>query len=320
VILNYYQIVVLVNRFNNMKKVLIAFAFLFLGLEAFACDACGCAATGSYSGIYPQFSKNLFGIRYGFTEFTHPNTTLNYNGDSRVYKDYFQRFEAWGRFYPSDKVQLFVFVPYQVHRREEERRATEISGVGDITILANYALVNTGDSLDRKFNHTLLLGGGFTLPTGKYQERDEGQQMLPAQFQIGTGAYSLSTQLNYTIRHKGFGINTELSYTFRDVNERSYRFGESANMAISGFYWITTEKMAILPNVGWSYEEYQHDLEYGQPKAETGGNMQFLNLGVDINYRRLFLRGFIQNPLSQDLPDSQPTSGVRWNASVSYVF
>lgn len=318
--MNYYQINGLMNLLNKMKKVLIAFMFLFTSAKAFPCDACGCAMTGAYNGIYPQFSKNLFGFRYGFTEFTHPNTPLNYNGDSRVYKDYFQRFEAWGRFYPSDKVQLFVFVPYQIHRREEENRTTVIRGVGDITLLANYALINTGDSLDRKFNHTLLLGGGFTLPTGKYQERDEGQQMLPAQFQIGTGAYSLSTQLNYTIRHKGFGLNTELSYTFRDVNERSYRFGESANMAISGFYWIKTDDVAILPNLGWSYEEYQPDLEYGQQKAETGGNMQFLNLGVDVNYQRLFLRGFIQNPLSQDLPESQPTSGVRWNASISYVF
>ena len=308
------------NLPTNLKHAFIALVFMLSGMNAFSCDACGCAMTGAYNGIYPQFSRNLLGFRYGNTEFTHPNTPLNYNGESRVYKDYFQRFEAWGRFYPSDKVQLFAFVPYQVHRREEENRTTEIRGVGDITILANYALVNTGDSLDRKFNHTLLLGGGFTLPTGKYQERDEGQQMLPAQFQIGTGAYSLSTQLNYTIRHKGFGLNTELSYTFRDVNERSYRFGESANMAISGFYWIKKDGMAILPNLGWSYEEYHPDLEYGQRKAETGGNMQFLNLGVDLNYKRLFLRGFVQNPLSQNLPEAQPRSGLRWNASISYIF
>jgi len=318
--LNYYQINGLPNLPNNMKKVLIMFVWLLTGLEAFPCDACGCAMTGSYNGIYPQFSKNLFGFRYGYTEFTHPNTPLNYNGDSRVYNDYFERFEAWGRFYPSDKVQLFVFVPYQVHRREEQNRTTEIRGVGDMSVLANYALVNTGDSLGRKFNHTLLVGAGFSLPTGKYQERDEGQQMLPSQFQIGTGAYSLSANINYTLRHKGFGINTEFSHTFRDVNERSYRFGESSNAAFSGFYWIKIRDVAILPNLGWSYEAYQPDLEYGEEKTETGGDMQFVNFGVDINYKQLFLRGFVQNPIIQNLPKSQPSSGVRWSASISYVF
>lgn len=275
---------------------------------------------GAYKGIYPQFSNNMLGLRYSFTQFTHPNTPLNYNGDRRVFNDHFERYEMWGRFYPSDRIQVFVFVPYQVNTREEEEQTTIIKGVGDISLSANYALVNTGDSLERSFRHTLLLGVGLTLPTGKYQERDEGQQMLPAQFQIGTGAYAFSANLNYTVRHKGFGINSQLSYTFRDVNERSYRFGKSGTAAVSAFYWFNSGKMAILPNLGWSYENYAPDLEYGVKKPETGGDMQFVNIGVDVNYKRFFLRGFVQNPIVQNLPQSQPSSGVRWNASLSYVF
>lgn len=303
-----------------MKRLILIFFLLGLSQISLACEVCGTAMTGSYNGIYPQFSNRLVGQRYGYSKFSHPNTLDNYNGTSRVLEDTYQVVEAWGRFYPTPRIQLLAFVPYQFNKREETERTTEISGVGDLTVSANYTIINTGDSLNRKFKHTWLAGGGITLPTGKYQARDENGTSLPAQFQIGTGAYAFRFMTNYTIRYKGWGLNTNLNYTVRGENERNYQFGNQSAIAVGAFYWFKWKETSILPNIGYSFEDFQADLEDGRTKESTGGTMQFLNIGMDVNMNRIFLRTFVQVPLSQELPEAQPTTGARINGSIAWVF
>lgn len=304
-----------------MKKLLILIAIAStIGTTAFACEICGCAMTGNYNGIYPQFSNNIVGLRYGYSQFTHPYTDENYNGTSRVKSDAFQTAEVWGRFYPSDRVQILAFVPYKIHERVETDRTTTIQGIGDITAMANFTVINTGDSSDVKLKQTWLLGGGLTLPTGKYQQRDENGTFLPAQFQIGTGAYSFRAMTNYTIRYEALGLNANVEYITRTENERSYQFGDSYSFAASAFYWIKFKDISIIPNIGIGYENYAPDYELDEEKESTGGTLNTLSAGVDLNVKRLFVRVFMQSPFNQDLPPAQPTSGNRYNASVGLVF
>ncbi len=302
-------------------NVLAAFSMVLLSFQPTqACDMCGCAMGGNYSGIFPQFSKNIIGVRHQFRSFSHPNTYLNTNGDSRVLTDEFRSTEIWGRFYPHPKVQLFVFVPYRSHERTETLRNTRISGIGDISVMANYALVNTGDSLDRKYRHTLLLGGGVKLPTGKYQQRDENKLLLPAQFQIGTGGYALVANVNYTLRYKAFGLNSEVSYRHNTANEWVYQFGAQTAAVANIFYWIDSGKTTILPSAGIAWERYDKDLEFNRQKTETGGEVLLANLGLDLYFPRFFVQASAQLPFAQDLPFAQPKAALRLNVSVAFTF
>jgi hypothetical protein len=303
------------------KRHVLAFFFLALGFtQARACDVCGCAMTGTYSGIYPQFTRSIVGLRWRQANFFHPNTDLNLNGSSRVLEDRFQTAEFWGRFYPHPRIQLFAFVPYKINQRTETERTTTISGIGDINLLANYTIVNTGDSANVKLKHTLLVGGGIKLPTGHYQERDENLTMLPAQFQIGTGAYTYTASLNYTIRYEGFGINSDFAYRYSGENERGYQFGAQTSVAINGFYWFQLKGASVLPSAGWSFENYEIDEENGREKPETGGQLQLLNLGCDVYFGNWFAQVSIQQPLLQDIPFAQPDTGTRISFGLARTF
>lgn len=304
----------------NLRIVILVFFSAILSTQSKACDACGCAMTGNFGGIYPQFTKNIFGVRYGNRSFDHPNTDLNFNGSSRVLRDEFNSIEVWGRFYPHPRIQVFAFVPYRNHTREETERTTTISGIGDITLSANYTVFNTADSIEARVRHALLFGGGVFLPTGKYMQKDERLITMPAQFQVGTGAFAYSLNTNYTLRFKRFGLNLDFFAKFNEENERTYEFGNQFASTASVFYKINTSGIAFLPNIGCSYEYYEKDIEFDQPKEDTGGEVALVNLGLDLYMDRVFFSASAQIPFRQSLPFSQPASANRLNIGVAYLF
>lgn len=305
--------------FSKSLKAIIG--FFILAQSAAACDICGCNMSGNYGGIYPQFTKNIIGFRYGHQIFNHPNTDLNFNGSSRVVQDQFQTYEVWGRFYPHPRVQVFAFVPYRINTREETERTTELSGIGDMSVMVNYTLFNTGDSITRgPWKHAFLVGAGVKLPTGKYMQRDERRVSLPSQFQLGTGAYTYILNANYTLRYGQWGMNLDYAYRFNTENERSYRFGDQWSTAGNLFYTINRGSTAFLPNAGVSYEHYGIDEEFGVDKEQTGGELFLFNTGLDVYVDRFFVRATVQVPLSQEIPFAQPATEARLSIGVSYTF
>ncbi len=294
---------------------------LLTGQLVLGCDICGCASGGTFSGIYPQFESNIIGLQYNQQRLTHPFTPLNFNGDSRVLRDDYHQYTLWGRFFVKPRVQVLAFLPVSQNIRRETERNTSIDGISDLTLMANYTVINTGDSLYPRVKQALLLGGGVQLPIGKYQQRDENMLILPPNFQVGTGAFSYILHANYTVRYGQLGINMDYQYRINDENERTYRFGNSHALVSNLFYKFKAGKnAALLPSAGISYEHYARDTEFGREKETTGGDFLFANLGVDYVVKRYFLRAFVQQPLSQNLPMAQPSTGPRFGVSVSLVF
>ncbi len=303
-----------------MNKILISVLLCFAALaDVQACDICGGAMGGGMNGIYPQFTRNIIGLNYKLNQFDHPNTLDNFNGSSQVLSDQFQTIELWGRFYAHPRVQILGYVPFQVNNRTETERETEISGIGDMSVTVNYSIVNTADSLNKKVKHMLLVGVGATLPTGKYQARDETKAIMPADFQIGSGAYSLSPNLNYTVRTNGWGLNLAGQYSFLGENELQYNYGDQWSGNASVFYWYQKGNWSLVPNVGIGYEKDEVDYQYDVEKPVTGGSLKKLTGGVDVNVNRLFFRFYCEQPFDQDIPAAQPEGGFRWNVGLSLV-
>lgn len=306
----------------HLQKKLIIFLLLSCGMyvPAAGCDICGGGAGGNYTGILPQFQKNIAGVRFQYRNFLHPATSENMNGNSRVQEDRFFTQELWMRLYPAPRIQVFVFVPYRVHQRQETQRTTTIQGMGDMYFTANYTLVNTGDSVKKKWKNVLLVGGGIKLPTGRYQQRDETRVMLPASFQTGSGAYAYLFNVLHTLRVRKWGLYSNVQYSIPAVNELQLRNGRQLSASATVFYWKKIKKSALLPNIGVSYENAQKDLEYGVVKAATGGSVTFANAGLDIYLQRLLINTFVQLPLFQQVAYAQPENQLRAGVGISYFF
>lgn len=301
-----------------MKKILLI-ALITFSLSGQACDICGCSGSTNYLGILPLVQQNLAGFRFQYTGFTHPNTSENFNGQSRVLSDQYYHTEAWFRFYPTERLQVFAFLPYKWNTRTETERTTTIQGIGDVKLMANYALLQPKDET-ALWKHFLLVGGTISAPTGKYMQRDETKAMMPAWFQIGTGAWGAGANLFYTVRYKAVGLNLNAQYMHNGKNELEYQFGDQTSVSLTAFYWLDVKKTTILPQVGVGYDYFGQDKSFGDPEAITGGSRLVATLGFDWYVNRFLISGFYQLPLTQDLPTAQPVFDTRIGFSASVFF
>lgn len=56
------------NKNSTMKKnILLATVMLACSINVKACDICGCGVGNNYTGILPDFSKYIFGIRLRYS-------------------------------------------------------------------------------------------------------------------------------------------------------------------------------------------------------------------------------------------------------------
>lgn len=300
--------------------------YLYPSQSLRACDVCGSGISGSYLGILPNFSNNLVGVRHQFQRFDHSPPPAYSNGlGSRVVSDYMYRSDVWLRVYPSSRWQLLAFVPYQVHVREETNHTSTIQGVGDIRLRGLYSLVNTGDSIEGSWKHTLLLGSEIKLPTGPYQQRDPVRlQRMPEIFQIGTGAYSFSPNVMYTLRHKAWGIFTDMQYTYNTTNELQYRWGDQFFNSVRIFYWKNSNdgRHTILPSLGYSFEYFAPDTDnfFNMQIQKNGGMTSLLYFGLDYYSDKWMMQLFAQKPIMYELAEEVPVGQWRMGFSIGMFF
>ena len=301
----------------------VATGLFSVNTAATACDK-GCTMGGSYVGILPQFHKNFVGIRYNTRNYTLTAThTHMVNGvpavHTEVTKEQYHTTELWGRFYPAKRVQAFVFVPYVINTQKKDETSLTQRGLGDVTVMANYSLLNTGDSLSNTLKHTLLVGGGVKLPTGKFNATQNGD-VLTANMQPGTGSVDVLLNSTYTLRYQKLGLNTDFTYRINTKGKNDYQFGNRYNVSANLFYWQNFGGVAVLPSAGVYYENAQPDQYFDSHKMQGGGSAWFGNVGVNAYYKRVAVGGTFQKPLGHHADEHITESNSRSMVNIMYLF
>jgi hypothetical protein len=288
-------------------------------------------------GVIPQFGASQIGLRSQYTRFNHPNTTLNYNGSSRVLSDDMYNNEFIYRHFSKKKWSIFATVPMRVHVRNESLRTTRLSGLGDMNATLNYTLINTSDSMSHRIKHILMFGAGVKLATGKYMQRDETKRILPARFQLGSGANDLIGQVYYTMRYQRWGLNINALAIAAGKNELQYQFGNFYQSSMSIFMKkdfvyrrkkiqegtqvfdpVNTRNISVLPALGINYEHVAADKEYGKEKAYTGSTRYFGHASLDIFFDTFAASVFYQHALYTDITIVQPDSPSRVGVALTF--
>ncbi|MBC5994526.1 hypothetical protein [Pontibacter cellulosilyticus] len=299
-----------------MKKyILLALALIAISTNSKACDK-GCTMGGSYFGILPQFQKNFAGLRYSTRAYT---ITASHGGHTEVTEEHFTTAELWGRYVPVKNLQIFAFVPYLKNEQNSSHGKLKNDGFGDITLMANYAILNTGDSLRHTIKHSLQLGGGIKLATGTYQQ-EQHEEVMPINMQTGTGSTDYLLNGIYTIRYKQLGLSNDVTYRFNTENKEGYRFGDRISASSNVFYWQNAGAVALLPSAGVYYEHAQSDRINGATNAQKGGESYFGNVGLSAYIKNISLSGTLQLPISST-EDYHATKGNnRTMLSLTYMF
>lgn len=305
-----------------MKKVFFISLALLAAHGMMACDVCGCSLGGSYFGILPQFNKNFVGLRWSQARF---HAYMNHQSDylkPETSNDTYQKLELWGRYYVNKRIQLFAFIPYSFNSMKGTEQVVSSHGLGDITLIGNYLLLNTGEDKTKKFKHTWMAGAGVKLPTGDSNLEDKGVLVNP-NFQLGTGSLDFLLSMVYTLRYQKAGLSVESGYKINTRNRNDYVFGNQFHASSQLFYWQNAGLFAFLPNAGVYFEQAAKHRDGTILQANTGGSSVQLMAGLE-TYVKGFTVGFTyKHPVNQHYNSdniADITAKDSWSLSLTYNF
>lgn len=277
-------------------------------IPSLACDICGSGAGGSYLGLLPQFRKRFFGLRYQQNSLLHhlgAGGTVNYLTTTETY----WVTELWGATNIGSRFRITAFVPFNfIQRKNQEEHLTD-QGLGDITVIGYYQLLdrNTTDGRS-KLAQSLWIGGGIKLPAGKYKPEDKNiQQSSQNTFQLGTGSTDFSAHVMYDIRLQQTGINLNAGYKMNTRNKYDYQYGNKFTLNTLVYHRLSIgDKVSITPNAGALYETAAKDWKAKDIQVwETGGYSLMGTLGMEFSMGRISAGVNFQTPLSQKLGEGK---------------
>ena len=295
-----------------MKSLFTAIALL-IATSSFACDICGCSGAGNTLGILPHYQRSFIGMRTFYQHYENVNPL--YEGDN--IQDYFVQNSLWGRFALGNRWQLIGVLPYNINHRSFNNQT--LHGIGDASLLANYTIVNTIDSM-KTFRHHLMVGSGVKLPTGNFMA-DELFQDIPANFRLGTGSIDALFNFVYTLQYQGFIFSANANYRLTTENQkRNYKFGNQFNGTGFLAYQQRMDNWAFQPYIGAGVEYLEKDRHYDAQQIGTGGNAIYSLVGIEAAYNQYSFGVNWQMPLSQHYADGELENRGRIMASFTYLF
>lgn len=278
------------------------------------CDACGCSANGGSMGFSSMLNNNFIGLRYVNQSYTTKEGI--FNNSPWIYEN-FNTIQIWSRIPITKKILLTALVPYHNNNRELATGKEGISGIGDVTVMGMYTLIQPKMDSTTNYTHKLQMGGGVKAPTGKYNVANNGT--LNPSFQLGTGSWDYLLVSEYVIKRKQLGLNTALSYTFKTENQKQYQFGNQFNYGSTVFYLLDFNKIKLVPQLGLAGEVYASNKQVKQDVIGTKGDILFSKFGLEVGKDKFSLGINAMLPINQNLTGGNVKANYRFGINLNYT-
>ncbi len=312
-----------------MKKLFIAAMLLLAVSNDYACSICGCGGGNLYMGLFPSFKKSFIGARWNYAEY---HTSL-LNDPTQHSDNFYNTFEIWGGFNIGKRWQVLAFLPYHYNIQNDDDGRMTKSGLGDITILANYKLFDTRylKNASTKSSQQVWIGGGIKIPTGAFtvNVNDSNTTMADINAQIGTGSVDLFLNARHSIQFNNFGINSSVSYKIGLPNSQDYKYGNKLTLNSIAFYRISNKTVTVSPNAGLAFENIESNRLNGEKiylsdglnsgTYATGGHVLNALAGVELTIKQVTIGANIQTPLAQEFAANQTHLNVKGMLHVTFA-
>ncbi len=331
-----------------MRKQLLFFSFILWSSLAFSCDFCNC-----YLGINPHYKKNTVGLR--LTNTAYSGSLLN-NSElalldltAQDFSETYSTMEAYSQFYPIQKLQVQIFVPYVIKTESmsdaafraltqqqvsgsrishtdpthkgvvnDVKQATTIQGFGDPMLILNYQLFNLNAMDTTKIKQRMFAGAGVKFPMGK-SKFDETKDPLEKKHQPGTGSWDFIGSVSYLARYKKLGANLNFSYMLNLKDKQAFKYANRSNVNLSVYRELSKNSLFVYPSLGLFYEQAGRDNYKSQVLEQTGGQLLLAHTGLDIYYRKFSISTAFHFPTVQKLFGSQPNLNYRIIAGIGFA-
>lgn len=300
-----------------MRTLFIAGFLLAISATAVACDVCGCSVGGNYFGILPGFHQHFIGLRWS-SERSYTALSADALRAGRFHsEEQFRAVEVLARFYPAHRWQTLLMAPWRFYSQAENSVISKAQGLGDVSLLGSYVLLDTGDSLRGQWRQTLNLGGGLKLPTGRSRLAAADGGALHPNLQPGSGSTDFLFLAAYTLRRGPWGASADVLGRINTRNHQQYQFGNRLSGSVKCFYWTQLRRLTLLPNAGIFADAAGANRDTGKRIDGSEGVSGFATFGLDVYAGHLSAGLNYQPPCWQSRRTVQ--AGARWMFTFNYI-
>jgi hypothetical protein len=279
---------------NILKYAVLA---LFISFYGMACDICGNAGARNAFDLLPQIKRNYIGLKYEQRLFHSKHIPSKY-AEEVVSTDFFQTFELSGRFFVNKNFQVIGSLPFQYLNKKEGDNTYLNYGFGDGSLNGIYNFKLTKDE-DKTFQHAVLAGIGFKIPTGKFDMSDIPNPNI----QIGSGSFDFLFNSMYVVRNGNDVMSAFLSGTLNTINKYGYRFGNRVFSGLKYSKGISIKNNLLYLGGQYQYEYYALDNDNGSINPYSGGYIHSVGVNADFTTNKGVLGFAFSKPFSQKLAE-----------------
>ena len=284
-----------------------------LQFQALACDVCGCSINGTGLGLMSAYRYNFVGMNWQYASFE--GSLLHGSGSI----DHFHTAELAVRYHFTDNFKVLVNQPFKFNTRSLNGETSQLQGLGDTRVLANYTFLK--DKKIGGFDIYAELGAGAQLPVGQY-DSDLHSKDLPENFNAGRGSWGWLAQPNLILSKGNMGFIFNGSYQYNMATETGYRFGNQMTGQLLYFYRKdVNENFTVTPYGGVVGERITQDIyPNGVLVGGTSGKGVFTSAGINLKVKDFLFSTAYSLPVWQLYSLNEVSAKSRITAQVSYIF
>jgi hypothetical protein len=296
----------------------------------YACDGCSANLSIFNSELQLNSGKHSIGVQHQSRFF---NATLhesmvdylkggNKQDDGHVhtepqvetqYRQIQTTTDIRGTYYVRPKWSVMAIVPVTAkvlisedNQYRDGQKLEQHYGLGDVVLLVQYQALSEGKRLAaKKLMQRLVFGAGIKLPTGKFREAGYDGMLRP-DMQNGSGSVDFITTANYILRSSNWGLTAMASYKINTANKDGYRFANSLNADLRGFWFKEYKRVAVAPSTGiWVEQAGSNTATASNPEGPTGGLFLFGTLGFDLFKGNWGINCLWRHPLAQQIVENE---------------
>lgn len=264
-------------------RALLALLLVATSINAYT-QACCCTGAGANYTVLPNLNKHVIGLRYVYRNFYNETKSLNPDLNGTITNQNLSTLEVFGRFNLTQRLQLSVFLPVSFIQQKTNHKTSRISGLGDMSLLLQYSLLDPLKCSGKKSKHQFRVGMGTKLPSGEFNITE--QDLFTTNLQLGTGSVDFVASSIYTFRYQDFGFNAIAAYRLNTPNTQRYRFGNRAQTGINFFYVVNLKEIQLMPSLAFNYEHQFSNKKDGRTLSFTGGDFLTTSVGFDAYYKQ----------------------------------
>jgi hypothetical protein len=271
----------------------VALIGVMIAFSARACDVCGCAVNTPNWMLLPQFYGHFIGLNNQFSQF-QTSHLLN-DGTRESSQEFFYGTDLRLRYRIRPRLMLLASVPFQFSNQKTETTSQNFGGIGDVSLMSTYVLIQRKDSM-RSWKHDLQVSGGVKLPSGRYQQLSDNFILNP-NLQAGTGSVAALLSLNYSLRNEKWTLQWLYSGRINGANPQRYKFGNRHGIQANAMRWIKWGSFSFIPQMGISFEMMDMDYHGIVKLDQSGGKQLLMPLGFFWQKGRYIVQAQYSQPL-----------------------